>query len=513
MNLHDHCLWLTAAIVGDPSRFEALLDRLQGLPMSRMGVRPVALAPVDQGSGLNPAEWPDVAVVPDLNDLAEIEGLDLIVNLTGRADLTARLAAIKPDSVSLVDGQAMELLIQTAALVRRAARTEREVSLAKSMATALLNASPDGVMVINPDYTIDRANNSVLLCEGRGGREAEGSYCFQALHNSISPCAGPERHCPMKEAVETGRTARAVHEMTAKDGESKICHVTCYPIFDLDGQIVQVVDVVRDITADLSKRVEQRTQALKDDLARFVQEDRLISLGRLVASVCHEINNPILSIVTFNKLILKSIKAGELSREDLDQFERHLDLSVREALRCGRIVNNLLSFARQRNIEAKSIDLLEMIDTIIVLTGHQMDMAGIELTVDLPSPPFTAWGDYAQIQQCIMNLIFNALDAMPEGGRLTLTGYRLPEKNEAAVKVIDTGHGIPDDVLPRIFEPFFSTKGEIKGVGLGLSMVYGIISEHHGRIEVDSRVGEGTCFSVILPTTAQPPAGLREATK
>jgi two-component system, NtrC family, sensor kinase len=133
------------------------------------------------------------------------------------------------------------------------------------------------------------------------------------------------------------------------DGETRTCHVTSYPLFNQLGEIVQVVEVIRDISEELRTRVERRAKAIQEDLTRVVQEDRLASLGRLVASVCHEINNPISSIVTFNKLILAHIRDNTLPPgRDCPGSRDIWNLSVKEAMRCGDIVKNLLSFARQK---------------------------------------------------------------------------------------------------------------------------------------------------------------------
>jgi two-component system NtrC family sensor kinase len=231
-----------------------------------------------------------------------------------------------------------------------------------------------------------------------------------------------------------------------------------------------------------------------------VQEDRLTSLGRLVASVCHEINNPISSIVTFNKLILSHLRDDSLPPEGLAGFTRYLELSVREAMRCGEIVKNLLTFARQKNIEAGNVDLVEVVRTILLLTSHQLDMAQVQVDVRLPAAPFIAWGDYALIQQCLMNLIFNAMESMTQGGRITISGGSDMPYGRVWLSITDTGYGIHPEDLPRIFEPFYSTKAAGKGVGLGLSMVYGIIKEHNGSIEVSSEPGQGTTFKIVLPT-------------
>jgi signal transduction histidine kinase len=278
---------------------------------------------------------------------------------------------------------------------------------------------------------------------------------------------------------------------------------TAYPIFDRRGEVSQFVLTIRDITKDLGKKIEERTRALKKDFARLAQEDRLSSLGRLVASVCHEINNPITSIVTFNRLVQSILQSktgqGGPSDVEMSNVARYLDLSFREAMRCGSIVKNLLTFARPKSVEAKVINISELVDTILLLTEHQLELANIGFHVHFPPGPFTACGDYAQIQQCLLNLIFNAIDAMPHGGTLTISGEIDESADLIRLTVADTGCGIDPEVLPRIFEPFYSTKTDGKGSGLGLPMVYGIIHEHHGEVEVESEPGKGSTFRIKLP--------------
>ena len=140
----------------------------------------------------------------------------------------------------------------------------------------------------------------------------------------------------------------------------------------------------------------------------------------------------------------------------------------------------------------------------MVLTGHQLEMNGITCDLNLPESSFTAKGDYTQIQQCLMNLIFNAIESMMDGGTLTLSGGQDRELKTVWMTVTDTGYGIDPEDLPRIFEPFYTTKKEGKGVGLGLSMVYGIIREHEGSVEVESEPGKGTLFKLTLPAGVEP---------
>ena len=138
------------------------------------------------------------------------------------------------------------------------------------------------------------------------------------------------------------------------------------------------------------------------------------------------------------------------------------------------------------------------------LTGHQLELAGVTYRVALPPPPFCAWGDGAQVQQCVMNLIFTAMESMPDGGEITITGGIDEARDQIWLTVADTGHGIAEADISRIFEPFYTTKTEGKGVGLGLSMVYGIIREHNGAIDVESLEGKRTAFTIRLPQRDAP---------
>jgi signal transduction histidine kinase len=160
----------------------------------------------------------------------------------------------------------------------------------------------------------------------------------------------------------------------------------------------------------------------------------------------------------------------------------------------------LLSFARQKELERRRVNINDIIRSVFLLCRHRMELQNIafheKLDPDLPQ----ITGDYNQIQQCIMNVIFNAIEAMPAGGKLTIRTSLEKKKRMAQIKIIDTGCGIPEENLSIIFEPFFSTKEEGKGVGLGLSVVYGIIREHQGTIFVNSEVGAGSTFTIRFPT-------------
>lgn len=496
----EHCLLLNVGVVARGSRCVSIMRDLNTIRSSHLRLKLVGIATISQSAACNKyAGETGVELFENPKDLLSIQYLDLILDFSGDPAIMAELITSKPPTIGVLDRHTAMMFFDIATLYDKMTERETEINLATSFASALLEASPDGVLVIDRDYRIINCNNSPLVNGGKDRESVIGKFCYEIMHHSTAPCSPPERFCPAKETLRTGHTSRVVHEVAVADGTTQVCQVTTYPICNLQGQISQFVVTIRDMTKDLSERIEKRAQSIMDNLSRFVQDDRLASLGRLVASVCHEINNPITSIVTFNKLILSYAKENKLNQDRITEIERYLELSVREAMRCGEIVKNLLTFARQKNVEAKQIDLLEMVNTIIQLVDHQLELGGISCEVDLPGAPYSTWGDSAQVQQCLMNLIFNAIDAMPQGGKMTITGGVEDKEDMIWLTISDTGNGIPADDLPRIFEPFYSTKTEGKGVGLGLSMVYGIIREHNGTVEVESEMGKGSIFRVKLP--------------
>ena len=497
---NEHCLLLRVAVVARGYRALSVMRMLSEIKPGRLRLQLVAIATVNISIACSKfAGEMGIAVYDEPTDLMTLEYLDLILEMTGDARTLSQLVVNKPPSIGILDRQASMLIFDIAGLYQHVSARDSEISLASSFASALLEASPDGVMVLDRDYRVINCNDSPIITGGKGRESVLGRYCFDLIHSFREHCSTQDLRCPMQEVLKTGRPARTVHETQPGSPDTRVHQSTAYPLTNSVGEIVQIVVSIRDITQELTDRVEQRTQAIKNDLEQFVREDRLASLGRLVASVCHEINNPISSILTFNKLILRCIQEDDLPEGGMGTFGHYLDICVREAMRCGQIVKNLLTFARQKNIELIQIDLKEMIDTILVLTSHQLEMNGITCDLNLPETSFTAKGDYTQIQQCLMNLIFNAMESMADGGTLTLSGGQDHELKTVWVTVADTGYGIDPEDLPRIFEPFYTTKKEGKGVGLGLSMVYGIIREHQGTVEVQSEAGEGSLFKLTLP--------------
>jgi two-component system, NtrC family, sensor kinase len=238
------------------------------------------------------------------------------------------------------------------------------------------------------------------------------------------------------------------------------------------------------------------------DQARLLHQDKMISLGKLAASVVHEINNPIAGILNYARLMTKILNRGALPTDSVAKFQGYLALTESELSRCSKIVSGLLAFSRRSKLEFGPVDINELIAKSVTLSNHKLSLQNIKVETDLQAaiPPIT--GDGNQLQQCIINLIFNAIDAMPEGGSLKLSSSFDPKKKVVAVVVRDTGYGIPKEDLPYIFDPFFTTKTEGKGLGLGLSTTYGIVDRHKGVIQVESEPGRGALFRIELPAEA-----------
>jgi len=249
----------------------------------------------------------------------------------------------------------------------------------------------------------------------------------------------------------------------------------------------------------LEDRVEEKTHELKSVYDNVLQVEKMASVGKMAAVVAHEINNPLAGILTYAKLLRKWTDGGALNESKLAEAQCCLDLIVGESRRCGDIVKNLLTFSRVAPMNVENTDINAVVDRCIRLAQHRVEIAGIELQLSLNQnlPPVPC--DAAQIEQVVLALVMNAIDAMPRGGNLWLRTAMNAEQDEIQIEVRDDGMGISPEVLPTIFEPFQTTKEKGHGVGLGLAVSRSIMERHHGHIGVQSELGKGTTFIVGLP--------------
>jgi two-component system NtrC family sensor kinase len=255
-------------------------------------------------------------------------------------------------------------------------------------------------------------------------------------------------------------------------------------------------------THTLEQRVEQKTRELKRAHEHALHTEKMASIGKMAAVLAHEINNPLSGILTYAKLLRKWIDRDDAGRNHRQEICDSLDLIASESRRCGDLVRNLLTFSRTTPMNLQATNLNQVVDRTLRLVQHQLDLAGIHVQpqLDLDLPPVLC--DAAQIEQVLLALVMNALDAMPQGGNLWITTSRNREPNHVRIVVRDDGSGIPPEILPRIFEPFLTTKETGRGVGLGLAISHSILERHNGSIEVQSEAGRGTTFTVTLPWEA-----------
>ena len=266
----------------------------------------------------------------------------------------------------------------------------------------------------------------------------------------------------------------------------------------------------------LEKRVEEKTRELKRTQDYLIQVEKMASLGKLAATVAHELNNPLAGVLTYIKLFEKQVQKSDLPEERKRTIRESLDIVEEEIKRCGNIVRNLLVFSRSESAQfaKRSLkDINSVVEKSLLLLEPKIKDGNIQLVKQYCYEDCAVECNEAQIRQALVALLVNAIEAMPEGGTLTVSTHCLKAEEAVEIRVSDTGPGIPQDVLPHIFEPFFTTKKEGAGVGLGLSVVYGIVQNHGGEIRVDTKSGAGTTFIIKIPKHPKPKPSAQVAQK
>jgi two-component system NtrC family sensor kinase len=288
-----------------------------------------------------------------------------------------------------------------------------------------------------------------------------------------------DHEIPVRASDEIGVLAGSFNEMTQSLRQARV--------------------EIRRLMEGLEHQVEERTAALRAAQTQLIQSEKMASLGKLAASIAHEINNPLSGILTTAKLLLRTLQEGPVDDRSRASFTRQLALVERETQRCTAIVRNLLDFARQREPTLKATDVDACLDEALSLVRNQIAIQGIVLDRRRDGVP-PVQGDYGQLRQVFLNVILNACEAMGHGGTLTVATRPATGAAAVEVEIADTGTGIAPEHLSKIFDPFFTTKE--KGTGLGLSVVYGVVERHGGKIDLSSEVGKGTTMRIHLPVAA-----------
>lgn len=375
----------------------------------------------------------------------------------------------------------------------------------------ILNGISDFILVISPERDIIEVNDSFLRHMNYSRENVIGKKCYEVFKEATRKSSNCDRVCPIQKVLKNKRQCQVELTRLGGDNLPRYSELTIFPIWEETGRISMFVEVSRDITRRkreenemtqrLEKMVEERTRQLKESHSKLLHQDKMASLGKLSSSVVHEINNPISGILNLTLLSKRIIREDFIDQKELDLFRQYLNLMETETRRISRIVSNLLVFSRQSKIELKRVKINQLIDKTLFLNSNLLKICNVNyethLNPDLPD----FYGSEDQLQQVFMNLISNAAESMEDlqGGILKVSTQYSPESDHIFVIISDTGVGIRHENLSKLFEPFFTTKKSGKGVGLGLSVAYGIIEEHGGRIYVDSKPGSGSTFRILLP--------------
>ena len=290
---------------------------------------------------------------------------------------------------------------------------------------------------------------------------------------------------PVRSADEFGQVAGSFNAMTTALRESQ--------------------SQLRESASTLEQKVKERTLQLRAAEAEATQREKLAAVGLLASGVAHEINNPLTGVLTFSHLVRQKMPDGSVEAEDMD-------VVIRETKRCASIIRRLLDFARRKTPEMKFTDLNAMIQDVVRFIDRAAHLHDTAIEIDLDPDLPRVWVDEDQVKQVVMNMLVNAQHATERGGSIVVRSRRCPASAEPdsgakpvemiEIAIIDTGCGIPEQDLQRIFDPFFTSKGVGKGTGLGLSVSHGIVEAHGGTIKVESTVGKGSAFHVYLPIVA-----------
>jgi PAS domain S-box-containing protein len=431
--------------------------------------------------------------------------IHLIIVLAPEKRILEDILETRPPHIRILARPVFELFWKTISMEARLLR-ERSEEL-----TTILNGIQDFILVITPNLDIVDANESFLKQMGYTREDVIGRKCYEVFQKVDHQCNDVDIVCPLNEVIRNKRPSQKILTRFDQNGELRYFELNIHPVWESDGKISKFIEISRDITdrlkeeAEISERLEQmveeRTRQLKETHVKLLHKDKMASLGKLSASVVHEINNPLAGVLNLVMLMKRIVGEDPISPKEIDQFSQYLSLMETETRRMSRIVSNLLAFSRQSKMELKNINLNRLIEKTLFLNANLLKIHRVKVETHLAPDLPEIVGSEDQLQQVFMNLISNAAEAIePQGsGDLKITtGYSL-EGGIVNIYLQNTGMEIAQENMSRIFEPFFTTKKKGKGVGLGLSVAYGIIQEHGGTIYVISAEGTGTTFRVNLP--------------
>lgn len=470
---------MNIAVVGGGKRCKALMDVIERHTFQEIHPKIVAVADIrPDAPGLVAAMEKGFFVTSSYDDFFDRDDIDLIVELTGSMDIYNDILAKKRKDVRAISTRTAHLFWEIARVSAMQKKTNQELLEARALYSVALNdLIQDEVLVIDHRFRIIDTNEAFLEKFGLTRDQVIGQFCHKITHHLENPCSGENHPCPLIQTLETEQPSRTTHIHLDSEGRRIYYSIATYPLIEGE-DVVGAVEISRDITRDINVQKV------------MMQQEKLASVGRLSAGVAHEINNPLTTILTTAMLVQEELEPD-------NPIYAELDIIANEALRCRKIVTNLLDFARQNQPDKKCHDLNGIVAACVSLTKKQAAFKDITITQDLADELPGAMVDKGQIEQAMINLIINAVEATPAGGRIDVTTQASEQKGFVDIIISDTGEGITEERLNKIFDPFFTTKEN--GTGLGLAITHGIIEQHGGTISAKSQTGLGTTFTITIP--------------
>lgn len=365
----------------------------------------------------------------------------------------------------------------------------KEIEKQKEYLENMINSIDDGIMVVDRDYRIVTVNNAFLFRTKRSKEEVIGDLCYSVSRKYSSPCTEDDKSqmCPAQKTFETGNLQKTTY--TYYNGETSkdvYMEIYCSPLRNEQEEVFQVIEVMRDITE--RKQLE----------AQLIHSERLTSLGFLASCISHEIKHPLTSILTGIEGLLRTIKGPSgLDPEVHKKFLRYLELIQKEGDHCKAIFDKLLILSRKSRGSFDFLDINKSIAETVSLIEHEFIENEINVVQALCRDLPLIKARDSEMRQVFLNIILNGIQAIGKNGTIKITTGR--DDNNVKIVFEDTGYGIRNEDLKRVFEPFFTRKPAGKGTGLGLSICQNIIRQHNGEIFVESELGKGAKFTIILP--------------
>ncbi len=443
------------------------------------------------------AQAPEAAVAAALSSADEVDGVRAVA-VTG-ADrrvgaLVVRIGRPMRGEEGMLLGAVANLLAPELAHAERSRQLEVEVAARtaeidreRRFTEKIIDSLPLGLYVIDREYRVQAWNRKRETgMQGVSRDEALGRVIFEVL--SRQPLEMLRRE--FDEVFATGRIQEYQMESSAS-GSARTYRITKIPMRLGDSAVTHVITIGEDVTE------------WREGQHRYAQAEKLAAIGTLAAGVMHEINNPLATIAACGDGLGYRLEDLQKKGADVnkDLFD-YIEIIENEVVRCKQIVDQLLDFSRPKQLAKSRVDLNDVVEKTLFLMKHHGGFKKLTLVKELdPALPIVPLGNAEQLVQVLMALMINATDANDGQGTITVRTRTGPTPTDGAiVEVSDTGHGIARPELSKIFEPFYTTKAPGRGTGLGLAICYGIVQDHRGRIEVDSVVGKGSTFRVLLPT-------------